>query len=282
MLSPDEVTKITRNMEAAIRSVIFISVLAIMTLWEYHDPRRTLTESKPHRWAINLGLTLFNSALLWLTFGAIVLSTAVFAGNHGWGLFNYVNLPVPVEMVFGILLFDFAIYVQHILSHALPVFWRLHRVHHTDLNFDVTTGLRFHPLEIFLSLIYKVCVVIVLGVHPVAAVVFEIILNAASLFNHGNVNIPIKMDRWLRFVLVTPDMHRIHHSSIVDETNSNFGFSISIWDRLCGTYLQTPVRSQLDMELGLQEYRQQTELEFFHLLLLPFKGELGNYFFQKK
>jgi len=269
-------------MEAAIRLAIFLGVLAIMALWEIIDPRRSLTESKPQRWAINLGLTFLNTALVRLTMGAAAYSAAVFAGKHGWGLFNYVNLPVRVETVSGILLLDFAVYVQHVLAHALPVFWRLHRVHHADLNFDVTTGLRFHPLEILLSYLYKVCVVIILGVHPLAVVIFEIILNTGSQFNHGNVNIPPKIDRWLRFILVTPDMHRIHHSSIADETNSNFGFSISLWDRLCGTYLHVPAKGQLGMELGLQEFRQQSDLGFFQLLLLPFKGKMGHYSFQKR
>lgn len=268
--------------EAALRLGMFLGVFAAMALWEAANPRRKLSESKLRRWIVNLGIICFNMVFVRVTVGAIAFAVAIFARENGWGLFNYFEVQPWIAALASVVILDFAIYLQHIVVHAVPILWRLHRVHHADLDFDVTTGLRFHPLEIMLSLFYKSIVVIALGAPPLAVVVFEIILNAASQFNHGNVNIPEVIDRWLRRIIVTPDMHRIHHSTVVNETNSNFGFSVSWWDRLCGTYKKAPSRGHLKMELGLDEFRSQNELGILNLIALPFRGRMGQYSFQKE
>lgn len=268
--------------EAVIRLGIFSGVFIIMALWEVVSPRRKLSESKGRRWLINLGLTFINFLFARVTVGALAFSVAVFARQNGWGLFNYFEVPAWMAIVVSFVVLDFSIYLQHVIVHAVPLFWRLHRLHHTDLNIDVTTGLRFHPLEILLSLLYKAAVIIVIGAPLWTVVAFEVILNAASQFNHGNVNIPKNIDRWLRTMIVTPDMHRIHHSTVVDKTNSNFGFSVSWWDRLCGTYKKEPAQSQLTMDIGLKEFRNQKELGLLSLIALPFRGKMGQYSYQKE
>jgi sterol desaturase/sphingolipid hydroxylase (fatty acid hydroxylase superfamily) len=207
-----------------------------------------------------------------------VYGVAVFASERGVGLLHWVPLPIWAGAAATILVLDLAIYFQHVMFHAVPTLWRLHRVHHADLGFDATTGLRFHPIEIFLSLGLKSAVVVLLGAVPWAVVAFEVLLNASSIFNHGNVEIPERLDRRLRWAIVTPDMHRIHHSARVEETNSNFGFSVSWWDRIFGTYRQAPVLGQVGMEIGLSEYR--TPLHLGALLALPFKGTAGRYTFE--
>jgi sterol desaturase/sphingolipid hydroxylase (fatty acid hydroxylase superfamily) len=193
------------------------------------------------------------------------------------GLLHWISLPAWAAVAVTLLGLDFAIYLQHVMFHAVPALWRLHRVHHADLGFDATTGLRFHPIEIFLSLGFKMAVVVLLGAVPWAVVAFEVILNASSVFNHGNVTMPERLDHWLRWAIVTPDMHRIHHSTRVVETNSNFGFSLSWWDRLCGTYRAQPALGQTGMEIGLSDYR--TPLNLGQLLVLPFQGDAGRYTF---
>jgi sterol desaturase/sphingolipid hydroxylase (fatty acid hydroxylase superfamily) len=202
----------------------------------------------------------------------------VFAAERSTGLLHWIPLPPWAAIAVTILGLDLAVYFQHVMFHAVPLFWRLHRVHHADLGFDATTGLRFHPIEIFLSLAFKTAVIVLLGAVPWAVVAFEVILNGSSVFNHGNVAIPERLDRWLRWAIVTPDMHRIHHSTLVAETNSNFGFSVSWWDRLFGTYRPAPELGQLGMEIGLSEYR--TPLHLGELLMLPVKGSAGRYSFE--
>ena len=266
-------------METTLRFGSFIALFVVMALWEMQRPRRRLTQPKVIHWRTNLALLFTDVLLLRFTLGAAALGTAEYAQQHGWGLFNITAWPAWLEFLVAWLLLDFALYLQHVLSHALPVFWRLHRVHHSDLDFDLTTGVRFHPLEILLSMLYKMAVVAALGAPPWAVLIFEVVLNGASVFNHGNVHIPEKIDRWLRFFIVTPDMHRVHHSSVVNETNSNFGFSISLWDRLCGTYRAQPALGQLGFEIGLKEYRER--LGWGALLLLPFRRKLGQYSLRK-
>jgi sterol desaturase/sphingolipid hydroxylase (fatty acid hydroxylase superfamily) len=262
-------------MEAAVRFVLFVGVFGSMALWEYWRPRRVLARPRRERWVTNLGLTALNTILVRITVGGIAYAAAVFAAERGVGLLHWVALPPWAAAVVTLLALDFAIYLQHVLFHAVPALWRLHRVHHADVGVDASTGLRFHPIEIFLSLGLKVAVVVLLGAVPWAVVAFEALLNASSIFNHGNVAIPESVDRWLRRVVVTPDMHRIHHSTRVVETNSNFGFSVSWWDRLCGTYRAAPALGQLGMEIGLSDYR--TPLNLGQLLLLPFQGDAGRY-----
>lgn len=266
-------------METIIRFGSFIALFILVAWWEARRPRRALTQPRASHWLTNFSLLLADVLVLRFTLGAAALATAEYAQQHGWGLLNLTPWPMWMEFLLAWLLLDFALYLQHVISHALPVFWRLHRVHHSDLDFDLTTGVRFHPLEIIVSMLYKMAAVAALGAPPWVVLVFEVILNGASVFNHGNVHIPEKMDRWLRLVIVTPDMHRVHHSSVVNETNSNFGFSISLWDRLCGTYRAQPALGQLGFEIGLKEYRAR--LGFLDLLLLPLRGKLGQYSFKK-
>jgi len=265
-------------MEALIRLGIFLAVLATMALWEVARPRRPLAPPRWERWPTNLGLTLLNMVLIRITVGGLAYAAGVFAAERDVGLLHWVALPPWAAVAATILGLDLAIYFQHVMFHAVPAFWRLHRVHHADLGFDATTGLRFHPIEIFLSLAFKTAVIVLLGAVPWAVVAFEVVLNGSSVFNHGNVEIPERIDRWLRWAIVTPDMHRIHHSTRVVETNSNFGFSVSWWDRLFGTYRPAAALGQLGMEIGLSEYRAPLHLR--QLLLLPFKGSAGNYTFE--
>jgi sterol desaturase/sphingolipid hydroxylase (fatty acid hydroxylase superfamily) len=262
-------------MEALVRVSTFLGVLTVMLLWERCRPRRPLSRPRRERWFTNLGLTLLNTVLVRVTVGGVAYTAAVFAADQGIGLLHWRPLPGWTATVVTLLGLDFAIYLQHVLFHAVPLLWRLHRVHHADLDFDATTGLRFHPLEILLSLGFKAAVVVVLGAVPWAVVAFEVLLNAASVFNHGNVVLPERLDRWLRWIVVTPDMHRVHHSTHVVETNSNFGFSVSWWDRLCGTYRPQPVLGQMGMDIGLSDYRARLTLG--QVLLLPFQGSAGRY-----
>ncbi|MEW6352749.1 MAG: sterol desaturase family protein [Pseudomonadota bacterium] len=268
-------------MEPLIRFGSFLAVFLVMAAWEMRRPRLHPQHSKLRRWMINFSILATDVLLLRFTLGAAAFAAAWYAAQHGWGLFNVLEWPYWLEFILALLLLDFALYLQHVMSHALPVFWRLHRVHHTDLDFDLSTGVRFHPVEIFISMLYKTAAVAALGADPWAVLTFEVILNAASVFNHGNVYVPEKIDRWLRWIVVTPDMHRVHHSSTVVETNSNFGFSISLWDRLCGTYRAQPALGHDGMEIGLKEYRDARRLGFVNLLLLPLRGKLGQYSFKK-
>ena len=261
-------------MEAVGRLGIFLGILTIMFFWEGWRPRRPLTRPHRERWVTNLGLTLLNTVLVRVTIGGVAYTAAVFATDQGVGLLHWHPLPGWAAATGTLLGLDFAIYVQHVLFHAVPVLWRLHRVHHADLDFDATTGLRFHPLEILLSLGFKVAVIVLLGAVPWAVVAFEVLLNASSVFNHGNVALPERHDRWLRWLVVTPDMHRVHHSTRVVETNANFGFAVSWWDRLCGTYRAQPALGQAGMDIGLSAYR--TPLHLGQLLLLPFRHRTGH------
>jgi sterol desaturase/sphingolipid hydroxylase (fatty acid hydroxylase superfamily) len=260
-------------MEAVVRVGTLLGVLTAMLLWEGFHPRRPLSRPRRERWGANLGLTLLNTVLVRVTVGGVAYTAAVFAAGQGVGLLHWRPLPVWAAAAVTLLVLDFALYVQHVLFHALPVLWRLHRMHHADLDVDATTGLRFHPLEIFLSLGLKAVVVVLLGAVPWAVVAFEVLLNAASVFNHGNVALPEHLDRWLRWFVVTLDMHRIHHSTRMVETNSNFGFAVSWWDRLCGTYRAQPALGQVGMDIGLSDYR--APLHLGQLLLLPFHDRTG-------
>jgi sterol desaturase/sphingolipid hydroxylase (fatty acid hydroxylase superfamily) len=260
-------------MEVLVRVGTFLGVLTVMLLWEAFRPRRPLARPRQERWRTNLGLTLLNTALVRVTVGGVAYTAARFAADQEVGLLHWHLLPAWAAAVVTLLVLDLALYVQHVLFHAVPVLWRLHRMHHADLDVDATTGLRFHPLEILLSLGYKAAVIVLLGAVPWAVVAFEVLLNAASVFNHGNVALPEHHDRWLRWLVVTPDMHRVHHSTRVVETNSNFGFSISWWDRLCGTYRAQPALGQVGMDIGLSDYR--APLHLVQLLLLPFRGSAG-------
>jgi len=264
--------------EPAIRLGFFFGMLVIMALWEIVAPRRALTVSKAVRWANNLGLVFFNSFLLRLIFPAAAVGVAAFAAENGWGLLNYYELPVVLAVLLSIVAMDFIIYLQHVLVHAVPALWRLHRVHHADLDYDVTTGARFHPIEIILSMLIKFATIVVLGPPVVAVVIFEVILNALAMFNHGNVRLPLGLDHVLRLVIVTPDMHRVHHSVEDNEANSNFGFNLSIWDRIFGTYIAQPRGGHEGMTIGIHKYRDPKQVDQLPgMLALPFIGKITGY-----
>jgi sterol desaturase/sphingolipid hydroxylase (fatty acid hydroxylase superfamily) len=263
--------------EVGVRLGVFVGVLAVMAVWEHLAPRREPEGHKPVRWASNVGLVLLNSLVLriFVPLGAAGVALAVQAA--GWGLFNATELPVAMEVIFAVIALDFAIYVQHVLFHAVPALWRLHMVHHADLEMDVTTGLRFHTIEVLLSFGIKCAAIVVLGASPVAVLVFEVLLNATSMFNHSNVRMPWWFERIVRLVVVTPDMHRVHHSTMKRETNSNFGFNLPWWDFLLGTYRDQPARGHERMEIGLSQFRDSRATRLPWMLALPFFGKPGDY-----
>ncbi|HEY9148094.1 MAG TPA: sterol desaturase family protein [Gammaproteobacteria bacterium] len=264
--------------EVTIRLGFFFGILLLIALWEVVAPRRALTVSKALRWSNNLGLVFFNSFLLRLLFPAAAVGMALFASEQGWGIFNYFEVPFWLAVVASVIAMDFIIYLQHVMVHAVPALWRLHRVHHADLDYDVTTGARFHPIEIILSMGIKFATIIVLGPPVVAVVIFEVILNGLAMFNHGNIRLPLGLDRVLRLLIVTPDMHRVHHSVEDDEANSNFGFNLSLWDRLFGTYRDQPRGGHEGMTIGIHKFRTPAEASRIDgLLLMPFRGKISEY-----
>lgn len=264
--------------EKIIRMSFFFSILIVMALWEIAAPRRALTVSKAVRWVNNLGLVFFNSFLLRVIFPAAAVGMAAFTSTNGWGIFNYYEVPFWVAVVASVVILDFIIYLQHVMVHAIPALWRLHRMHHADLDFDVTTGARFHPLEIILSMLIKFATIVVIGPPVIAVVIFEVVLNATAMFNHGNVRLPSGLDRVLRWIVVTPDMHRVHHSVEDDEANSNFGFSLPWWDRLFGTYRDQPRGGHDGMTIGIRKYREARQVAWLPgMMMLPFKGKISDY-----
>lgn len=240
-------------------------------LWEATAPRRQLRYPRWQRWPINIGLSAITAVLLRFSIGGIAYFSAILASEMEFGLLNVLVLPEWLSLVVALILFDLAVFGQHLAMHRWPLLWRLHKVHHTDLDFDVTTAVRFHPVEIILSLVYKVIIISLLGAPVLAVLIFELILSTSALFNHGNIMIPVHWDKRLRWLLVTPDMHRIHHSTTQTETDSNFGFSISIWDRLFGTYTDEPALGQKGMKIGLSQFRYSPAVTLKKLLLMPFK-----------
>jgi len=266
------------NHEPAIRLVCFFGIFAVMAVWELLAPRRVLSQSKRQRWFNNLGLVVFNTALLRLVFPLAAVGMATTAELNDWGLFNRIEAPGWLVLIASVVILDGAIYLQHVMFHAVPLFWRLHRVHHADLDFDVTTGSRFHPVEILLSMLIKFAVIVLLGPPVVAVVVFEVLLNATAMFNHSNVRLPAPLDALLRWVIVTPDMHRVHHSHLEHETNSNFGFNLSAWDRLFGTYRNQPEEGHEGMVIGIDTFRDAAHcITLRGMLGMPLIGKLGEY-----
>lgn len=269
--------------EATIRLGFFLGIFAVMAVWEVAAPRRALTVSKAVRWVNNLGLVALNTLLLRLLFPTAAVGVAAFAAAQGWGLLNHFQVPFWPAVAISVVAMDFVIWLQHVMLHAIPLLWRLHRVHHADLDYDVTTGARFHPIEIVLSMLIKFATIALLGPPVVAVILFEVILNGMAMFNHGNVRLPKSVDRLLRLLLVTPDMHRVHHSVQDDEANSNFGFNLSIWDRLFGTYRDQPREGHLGMTIGIRRYREQREVSWLPgLLALPFKGDISGYVINRR
>ncbi len=258
--------------ENFIRIGVFAAVLAIMAILEALFPRRKRTQGRGRRWVTNLGLVVIDSVAVKLLVPITALAAAEIASAKGWGLFALVDLPVVFEIVAAVILLDLAIYGQHIASHKLPILWRFHKVHHADRDIDVTTGTRFHPVEIVLSMFYKCLCVLLIGPAVIAVFIFEVVLNATAMFNHANVRLPSWLDRGIRMILVTPDMHRVHHSVIRRETDSNYGFSLSVWDRLFRTYIPQPAAGHDRMTIGLSQYQTSRPSSLTWCLNLPFRS----------
>jgi len=266
------------NHEATIRLGSFLGVFTLMALWEILAPRRKLTQPKGSRWLNNIVLVVFNTSLLRLVFPMAAIGVAEYAQLMQWGLFNLFEVHPAIALVVSVILLDAAIYLQHVMFHAVPLLWRLHRVHHADLDFDVTTGARFHPVEILLSMLIKFAVIVLLGPPLAAVVIFEVLLNAMAMFNHSNVRMPLVLDGVLRRLVVTPDMHRVHHSHLANETNSNFGFNLSVWDRVFGTYRAQPAAGHTDMVIGIDTFRDPAQcVKISGLLFMPFTGKVSDY-----
>jgi len=265
------------NQEPAIRLGVFLGVLGVMALWEVAAPQRRRDIPRVLRWSNNLALVVVDTVFLRLAFPVLAVGVAVAAGDAGWGLFNALDWPLWLEVLLAFAILDLTIYLQHVLFHAVPALWRLHRMHHADLEVDTTTGLRFHPLEILASMAIKLAVVGAIGAPAVVVIVFEVVLNASALFNHANVRLPKRLDALLRLVIVTPDMHRVHHSIIPAETNSNFGFNLPWWDRLFGTYLAQPREGHHGMTIGIEQFRTRRDLWIDAMLVQPFRGRAQDY-----
>ncbi len=260
------------NHESLIRLAAFGGVLAVMALWEVVAPRRRRSMPRLLRWFGNLGVVAIGTVLIRLVFPVLAVGVAMVAAERGWGLFNVIEVPGWIAFVVSVLLLDLAIYAQHVMFHAVPVLWRLHRMHHADLDFDVTTGVRFHPVELLLSMGIKLGVVAVLGPPAAAVLVFEVLLNATAMFNHGNVRLPLALDRYLRWIVVTPDMHRVHHSVYPVETNSNYGFNLPWWDRLFRTYTAQPRDGHDGMTIGIEQFRTRRDLWLDKMLIQPLRS----------
>jgi sterol desaturase/sphingolipid hydroxylase (fatty acid hydroxylase superfamily) len=259
--------------EPWIRLGAFAGIFAAMALWEVLAPRRRQVIGRLRRWPGNLGIVAIDTLLLRVIFPTAAVGVAVVANGGGWGLLPALDVPYWLAVIIAVVVLDLAIYLQHVLFHAVPVLWRLHRMHHADLEIDVTTGTRFHPIEILLSMAIKLGVVAALGAPAVAVLIFEVLLNATSVFNHGNVRLPQALDRMLRWLVVTPDMHRVHHSILSRETNSNFGFNLPWWDRLFGTYRAQPQAGHEGMTIGIEQFRDPRELRLDRMLLQPFRDD---------
>jgi len=263
--------------EPLIRLVAFAGIFVAMAVWEVLAPRRDQKLGRGTRWPSNIGIVVLDTVLVRLVFPTTAVGLALVTEGRGWGLFLALDVPAWASVPLAVAALDFAIYLQHVLFHAVPALWRLHRMHHADLDIDVTTGARFHPIEILLSMGIKLGVVAVLGTPAVAVLAFEVLLNATSMFNHSNVRIPIWLDRVLRWIVVTPDMHRVHHSIVARETNSNFGFNLPWWDRLFGTYRDQPAAGHETMTIGIEQFRDPAEQRLDRMLTQPFRDEDRTY-----
>ena len=258
--------------EPALRLTVFFSLLVIFAIWEVAAPRRRIEIPRLIRWSNNFALVVIDTALVRLAFPVLAVGLALVAQDRGWGLFNVLQVPGWLAIILAMLALDLAIYLQHVLFHAVPALWRVHRMHHADLEFDVTTGLRFHPVEILMSMGIKLAVVAALGPPAMAVLLFEVLLNGTSLFNHSNIRLPGRIEPLVRLFLVTPDMHRVHHSIYPDETNSNFGFSVPWWDRLLGTYVAQPRDGHEGMTIGIGQFRRPRDLWLDRMLIQPLLG----------
>ncbi len=263
--------------ETVTRLAFFFGIFVAMAAWELIAPRRFLTTSKTTRWISNLGITVLNPIVLRVASPLLPVGMALLAQKNSWGLLNNLILPYWLAVATAVLVLDLIIYLQHVMFHTVPLLWRFHMMHHADLDIDVTTGLRFHPVEMILSMGIKLSAVVLIGPPALAVLIFEILLNGTSMFNHSNIRLLKTIDRILRLLVVTPDMHRVHHSVTIRETNSNFGFNFPWWDRLLGTYRDQPAAGHEGMTIGLSQFRDPRRLTFLWLLVLPFIGNVGGY-----
>ena len=260
------------NNETTLRLGVFLSIMITMMAAEAIFPRKTRIMGRAHRWLSNLLLIIIDGLFVRLVFPIVAVGIAALCFENGWGLLNLTDWRLWLEITLAIIVLDMMIYWQHVATHHIPFLWALHKVHHADRDIDVTTGSRFHPIEIGLSLIYQMGLVILLGAPVLAVIIFEIILNGCAMFNHSNVKLPLRFDRIMRRFIVTPDMHRVHHSTVISETNSNYGFSLSLWDRLFGSYIDQPSKGHNDMIIGLEDYQTSGPASLSWSLLLPFKS----------
>ncbi|HHL42504.1 MAG TPA: sterol desaturase family protein [Hellea balneolensis] len=256
--------------ETEIRLSVFVGVLAAMIGLETVFERKKRVEPRLLRWATNLGIVVIYTIVLRLIFPVAAMGTAVYAQAHGYGLLNLVALPIWGHILLSAVVLDLAVYFQHIASHKVGIFWKFHQVHHADRDIDATTGIRFHPVEIVLSMLYKMLVVLALGPHVVGVFIFEVVLNGSAMFNHANIRLPLWLDKIVRTVFVTPDMHRVHHSIYREETDSNYGFNLSIWDRIFRTYIPNPKDGHEKMVIGLPMYQDHKPSNLVWCLALPF------------
>jgi sterol desaturase/sphingolipid hydroxylase (fatty acid hydroxylase superfamily) len=263
--------------EPLIRLGAFIGVLVAMALWEAIAPRRGQRLGRLTRWPSNLGVVALNTALVRVLLPTTAVGLALVCETKGWGLLQVYAVPQWLAVIVGSIALDLAIYLQHVMFHAVPALWRLHRMHHADQEFDVTTGVRFHPVEVLLSMVLKFAVIVSVGTPALAVLLFEIALNATSMFSHSNISMPLWLDRALRWIVVTPDMHRVHHSIIVRETNSNFGFNLPWWDWLFGTYRAQPEAGHTDMTIGIKQFREPEEQRLDRMLTQPLRDDARDY-----
>lgn len=263
--------------EISLRIGAFVGFFCVFAAWETLAPRRAMVTARLKRWLGNLGIVAVSSAAVRIVFPVAAVGLATIAEQRGWGILNQVALGEPAALVIALILLDLAVYLQHVMFHAAPLLWRLHMVHHSDMDIDVTTGVRFHPIEILLSMCIKFSVIVALGPAALAVLIFEVTLNATAMFNHSNIRLPLLLDRYLRWIVVTPDMHRVHHSVLKNETNSNFGFNIPWWDRLFATYRDQPAAGHAHMVIGLLQFRDPDGLTLSRLLIMPFVSNASDY-----
>ena len=256
--------------EPQIRLGIFIGLFLLLAVMEYLAPRRELEHVKAKRWITNWLIVIIDSFVLRLIFTGAAVGVAIWAEANGYGLFNLVQIPMALSVVISFIILDFAIWFSHLASHKIPLLWTVHRMHHSDVDIDVSTAIRFHPIEIVLSMLWKMIIVVLLGAPAIAVLIFEIVLNGAAMFNHSNLKLPLGLDRILRLFIVTPDMHRVHHSIVHNETDSNYGFNLAIWDRIFGTYIDQPEAGHEGMKIGLSEWQDERPTKLLWSLKVPF------------
>lgn len=256
--------------EPTIRLLVFLCLFVLLALTEWLRPRRSLRVDKSRRWFTNICIVIIDSVAVRLIFPTAAVGIALWCEAMGYGLFNIVSVPFLIAGIISVVALDFAVWFSHLLSHKVPIFWRFHRMHHSDRDIDVTTAIRFHPIEIIVSMVYKIGWVIMLGAPAWSVLLFEIILNGVAMFNHANLKLPLLLDKFLRLIIVTPDMHRVHHSTIPEETDSNYGFNFPFWDKLFGTYIPQPRDGHDDMEIGLGEWQDDRPQHLFWSLKVPF------------